>query len=45
MKKVIRALYKYSVPSTSGENVSLGQLLENADGLVLTSFPLAFTEK
>ncbi|WP_051968041.1 redoxin domain-containing protein [Brevibacillus thermoruber] len=42
--RVIQALYKYALPSTDGVRVSCGELLRDANGLVLVSFPFAFTE-
>lgn len=41
--KLIQALYKYSLPSTEGTSLSFGQLLKESNGLILLSFPLAFT--
>lgn len=41
--KLIQALYKYSLPSTDGSSVSFGHLLKGANGLLLLSFPFAFT--
>ncbi|NGQ96586.1 redoxin domain-containing protein [Brevibacillus sp. SYP-B805] len=41
--RLIQALYKYALPSTEGNNLSFGELLKEANGLLLLSFPLAFT--
>lgn len=41
--KLIQALYKYALPSTEGTSLSFGHLLKESNGLMLLSFPLAFT--
>lgn len=38
-------MINFSLPSTNGETRSLNELLKGSRGLVLTSFPLAFTGK
>jgi peroxiredoxin len=43
--RLIQALYKYSLPSTDGNSLSFGQLLKEANGLLLLSFPMAFREE
>lgn len=43
--KLIQALYKYALPSTEGSSRSFGNLLKESDGLILLSFPMAFTHE
>ncbi|MBO8171611.1 MAG: redoxin domain-containing protein [Bacillaceae bacterium] len=33
----------FTLPSTSGDTISLQDILKNVRGAVITSFPLAFT--